>query len=170
MIACARGAVISDDEVFRYSLWRNWEDVAATAPSNDCCLWICLNPSTADALKDDATVRKCVGFAQRWGHTSIEIVNMYALRSRHPSKLKLVTDPVGPDNDMWLMRSAARSKRAIAAWGNHAVHLGRDRAVLRLLETVGVELLCLGTTNTGRPKHPLVLGYDTPLEPFRRSA
>lgn len=166
-IQCARGATISEDEIFRYSLWRNWEDVHATAPSNDCCLWICLNPSTADALNDDATVRKCVGFAQRWGHTSIEIVNMYAFRSRHPRMLKLATDPVGPDNDMWILRAVARSKRVIAAWGNAPIIRERDVALGRLLETAGVELSCLGVTGWGRPRHPLVLSYREPLVPYR---
>lgn len=169
-IECARGAVISDDELFRYSLWRNWEDLAATAPSNDCCLWIALNPSTADAFKEDATVRKCIGFSRRWGHTSMEIVNMYAFRSRHPKMLKLALDPVGPDNDAWILRAVARSKRVVAAWGNAPIIGERDVALGRLLETAGAELSCLGVTGWGRPKHPLVLSYRTPLVPYRPRA
>lgn len=32
--------------------------------------FIGLNPSTADATKDDSTIRKCRGFAERLGHTA----------------------------------------------------------------------------------------------------
>ena len=44
------GADFSDDRVYRYRLWREWDD---SLPS---CLFVMLNPSTADATQDDPTI------------------------------------------------------------------------------------------------------------------
>jgi hypothetical protein len=39
-------------------------------------------------------------------------------------------------------------------------------AVVEALRTRGIPMFCLGKTATGRPRHPLYLRSDTPLEPF----
>jgi hypothetical protein len=80
---------------YRYTLHRTWG--ASERPRG--AVFVMLNPSTADAEKSDATVRKCIGFAQRWGLDGISIVNLFAFRSRHPGDLALQADPVGPLND-----------------------------------------------------------------------
>ena len=54
-----RTAVISDDGLYRYRLERVWDDARPALP------FVMLNPSTADALVDDPTIRRCVGFAPR---------------------------------------------------------------------------------------------------------
>jgi hypothetical protein len=56
-----------------------------------------LNPSTADALIYDPTVKKCCVFARRLGFTACDAVNMYAYRSTDPAALWKVADPVGPE-------------------------------------------------------------------------
>ena len=56
-----RRAVLSGDREYRYSLERIWQ------PLKPRVLWLMLNPSTADENFDDATIRRCVGFSQRWG-------------------------------------------------------------------------------------------------------
>lgn len=53
-----RDAVISDDGRYRYLLWRCWDPNRATVT------WIMLNPSTADALQDDPTIRRCISFSR----------------------------------------------------------------------------------------------------------
>ena len=76
----AKNAVLSLDMKYRYVLRRDWGE----APE---VMFVMLNPSTADALKDDATVRKCVGFADAAGHGGLIICNLFALRSRDPGAL-----------------------------------------------------------------------------------
>ena len=65
-------------------------------------------------------------------------------------------DPIGADNNSWLMYLAAHSGIVIACWGNWKV-MGRDEAVKELV----ADLYCLGTTKLGRPKHPLYLSRET---------
>ena len=50
-------ACISADDVYRYRLGRIWK------PNAPACLFIMLNPSTADAYVDDATIRRCLDYA-----------------------------------------------------------------------------------------------------------
>ena len=71
------GAVISQDQLYRYFLWRRWG-------TGRVITWLMLNPSTADANTNDATIRKCIGFAKRWGYDGIHVLNLFALRSRDP--------------------------------------------------------------------------------------
>ncbi len=44
-----KSAEISPDGLYRYSLERTWDEDKPTV------LFVCLNPSTADAVEDDAT-------------------------------------------------------------------------------------------------------------------
>lgn len=85
-------AVISDDGLYRYLLERHWDDTTSS------CTFVMLNPSTADALVDDPTIRRCVGFAKSFGCGSLRVVNLYAYRATKPAELWTVDDPVGPAN------------------------------------------------------------------------
>ena len=64
-------AIFSDCGRYRYLLSRRWED-------GDDCVFVGLNPSTADGSTNDATVRKCIHFARSWGFAGISLVNLYA--------------------------------------------------------------------------------------------
>lgn len=117
-----------------------------------------LNPSTADARRDDPTVRRCIGFARDWGYGGIEVVNIFALRATDPRELRSARDPIGPRNDAFILRAAAGSP-VVVAWGIHGA-LG-DRGVLALkLFGARSRLLALGRTRSGAPRHPLYLRRD----------
>jgi len=150
-------ACLSHDGRYRYLLTRRWAD-------GDLLTWIMLNPSTADANADDPTVRRCVGFARRWGYAGIAVANVFALRSPDPRLLSRHSDPVGPLNDEHLRRLVRASARIIAGWGAWPTATGRMR---RLLGDLADEssLLSLGTTRAGHPRHPLYLPAVT--EPQR---
>jgi hypothetical protein len=75
-----RTATISDCGRYRYTLGRTWSDEPPV-------LFVMLNPSTADADVDDNTISKCIGFAKRWGHGGITVVNLYAWRATNPKEL-----------------------------------------------------------------------------------
>jgi hypothetical protein len=173
------GAVISPCERYRYRLWRSWGDGAG-----GFAVFIMCNPSTADAYTDDATIRKCVGFAKRWRMHGIRVVNLFALRSRDPNALLIAPDEsAGPDNDWHLKwvtgpHFTGGEQRVVCAWGapgNAATKrllAERSGFVADMLRLRGRELYCLGTnwSKDGSPRHPLMLGYDTPLQPWKDPA
>lgn len=148
------GADISECGQYRYRLWRWWDS------AQSMCLWIMLNPSTADADTDDPTIRKCCGYARRWGYGGIMVVNLFAYRATDPRELRRVADPVGPDNDVFIRTEAEAAGAAVCAWGTK----GGDRAsdVVNMLEGVGVELWAVRFTHAGHPGHPLYVSYDAP--------
>lgn len=154
-----KGAVFSDCGTYRYLLWRVWDhDVE---PVN----FVMLNPSTADDVQDDPTIRRCEGFARAWGHGGIHVTNLYALRSTDPKALRSHEEPTGGTrNDSEILEAAATCSRVICAWGNH----GGERAagVTKLLTDRGHQLWCLGTNKNGSPVHPLYQPRDAALRPF----
>lgn len=147
--AVSSSAVLSDCGRYRYELWRRWGEGAHV-------LFIMLNPSTADAAKDDATIRKCVAYAKRWGYAAICVGNLFAFRATDPKDMKAAADPIGPDNDATLARLASQAGVIIAAWGAHGSHMGRAQSVLKLLPRIQA----LHVTKDGAPGHPLYLKGD----------
>ncbi len=121
--------------------------------------FIGLNPSTADETKDDPTIRRCIGFAKSWGFGGINMLNLFAYRSTDPNKLKVVVDPVGPENDVFLSMYCDVIGLNVVCWGTRGGFMDRGEKVIALL---GRECLsCFGFTNGGHPKHPLYLKRDT---------
>ena len=107
-------AVISECGRYRYSLLREWN-----AGRPRLCI-VMLNPSTADANKDDPTIRRCIGFARRDGYGSIVVVNVAAFRATKPKDMLMAADPVGPENDAALWFGAMQSEAVLVAWGTKA--------------------------------------------------
>lgn len=157
--------VFSECRNYRYTLWRPPLDNARVhqdAPA----VFVMLNPSTADEVQDDPTVRRCRGYSKDWGHNGTVVLNLYAYRSTDPNALKVVDDPVGPRNDDWLRIVAERYKRIVCAWGAHA-STERVKQFASIAQSCGAELLCLGQNKDGSPKHPLYLRKDAPLQSWR---
>lgn len=142
-----RAAVISGCDRYRYSLTRDWDSRMPTV------MFICLNPSTADAVSDDATVRRCVSFAKRWGYGRLFLMNLFGLRATDPRQLAKTEDPIGPDTNGWLTSRAAESTLVMASWGNGGILLNRDKQVRLLVPN----LYALRVTKQGQPAHPLYL-------------
>ena len=59
--------------------------------------FVTLNPSTADAMADDPTIRRCQRFAWDWGFDRLSVVNLFALRAPDPQELRVHPDPAGPE-------------------------------------------------------------------------
>lgn len=159
-------AVLSPCGTYRYHLRREWLTGEGTA------CWIMLNPSTADAELDDPTIRRVVGFSQRWGFAAAEVVNLYAYRATDPKAMRAAersgVDVVGPDNDDWIVEAAYDARLVIAGWGAHEpAGSARSMAVVELLaDRAGQRAWSLGVSRSGQPRHPLMLGYDTEREPW----
>lgn len=154
-----RHATISDCGSFRYRLWRKW---SVGSP----LLFVMLNPSTADGLQDDATIRRCYGFAARAGFGELEVVNLYAYRATKPADLKAAGYPVGPENDRHIREAVLDAAAVCVAWGANVAGLSRPGEVLTLLRQMGVKVKCLRITRSGYPQHPLMLPSDCTLQLF----
>jgi hypothetical protein len=151
-----RGAILSDGGHYRYSLWRIEDE---TRP---LVLWIMLNPSTADASEDDATIRRCLRFTRDWGCGGLLVGNLFAFRATQPSDLLKQPDPAGEENDLYLRRMMARADWTVVAWGRGVPGMAhRILEVVTLAHDLEEPLLCLGTTHAGDPLHPLRLRADT---------
>lgn len=163
-------ATLSEDGRYRYLLTRTWPQPLDGDPYVSRILFVMLNPSTADARFDDPTIRRCVGFAQRWGYTDLTVANLYAYRATSPNDLWRADDPVGPLNNGYLRRAAREAGLIVCAWGVHGLRDGRGAAVLRMLRDEPRRhpghLYCLGLTSGGEPRHPLYVRGDTELVPL----
>lgn len=154
------GAILSPCETYRYLLTREW------LLGEKTCLFVMLNPSKADGAKDDHTIRKCVGFAQRWGYKRLEVANLFAYRSTEPKNLLPLHKDVrvGPANENYLREAAGKAARVVCAWGGEkALVAERSLVVLALLRRTvaeGTPLCAIGLTKDGFPMHPRTLAYN----------
>jgi hypothetical protein len=146
-----RTAVFSHCRRYRYSLWRIWSGLLSTGKGY--ALFVGLNPSTADETFDDPTIRRCVGFARSWGYDGLCMANLFAFRATDPAEMLSQADPVGEENDRYLVECAAGAGVVVTAWGVCGVHRGRDLEVRALLP----DLHYLKLTKDGHPSHPLYL-------------
>lgn len=121
-------------------------------------VWIGLNPSTADENQLDPTLRRIRGYSKAWGYNTFYMLNLFAFRATDPTVMRRAADPVGPENDYWILETVKRADKVICAWGRHGEYLGRQEAVLHLLS--GYPLYYLEKTCDGIPKHPLYLRGD----------
>lgn len=134
-------------------------------------VYVMLNPSTADETTDDPTIRKCRGFAERWGWGSFSVVNLFAVRATDPQdlhasvRLGSLELAYGPENEVVLTRYCPQAGPVVVGWGSHGVRYRAhiERIVTDILPST---LQCLGTTRSGHPRHPLMVAYHTELEPW----
>lgn len=165
------GAVLSACERYRYVLWREIPDQYGPP-----CVFVMLNPSTADASENDPTIRRCIGFARSWGCRRLYVINLFAYRATKPDGMKAARDPVGMKNKEWIDQIVEYATTnpdpdmpqgpIVCAWGNHGSYQAQDEQTLGWLDALGVDPVCLGITKDGHPKHPLYLKADTKPQPF----
>ena len=153
-------AVFSEDRRYRYLLRRQ------VGESSRRVLFIMLNPSRADETRNDATIRRCIGFAQDWGFGLLDVVNMFALMSTDPAALLNTKDPVGPDNDAAIRAALESADTVVLAWGNHGLDHEKRAAEVTTMAWKAARPCCLGLTVKGAPRHPLRLPKTATLEPF----
>ena len=162
-----RDATISECGKYRYQLARRWgEGPVAT--------FIMLNPSTADAEIDDATIRKCMGFAHRWGMSGLMVGNLFAYRATKPRDMMKAHDPVGPSNQEHLERmcheagASGNGGIVICAWGANGSYMQQDQTFLGWCDGLWlIKPKALRLTGKGMPEHPLYVPYDVkPVEMF----
>ena len=138
-------AIISKDKIYRYKLSRTWDSTKPTI------LFIGLNPSIADENVDDPTITRCINFAKDWGYGTLLIANLFAFRSTYPKDIYLIDDPIGKDNDHYLLECVTQSDLIVACWGNNGTYMNREKVITELVPN----LYCLQKNKKGTPHHPL---------------
>lgn len=154
-----RKALFSACRKYRYLLEIIWDD-----SGKPLLQVIGLNPSTADEVQDDPTIRRCKRFAKDWGYGGLLMTNLFAFRATDP---KVMLKHSLPDwellENMEAISDANRRARlCLAAWGCHGGHLERNLDVTDLIPN----LCCLGKTKKGHPKHPLYVPANTKAIPL----
>jgi hypothetical protein len=156
----SKGAIFSPCLRYRYSLWRIWN------PELPVCMFLMLNPSTADDQENDSTVERCQRRAVQMGYGGLRVANLFAWRSTDRSVLAGLEDPVGPNNDAAILQAARSSAIVICAWGADGKLLQRDRIVVDYLHRNGFSLHALSINLDGSPKHPLYVSYSDMPFPY----
>lgn len=148
-----KDAYVTSDGLYRYQLFRGWSYLPILG-------LIMLNPSTADALKNDPTVFAAITMATRWGFGGLLIGNLFGWRSSDPGRLRLAElegVAVGSENDYELRTIIRRADQVMVGWGGEGDrYKDRIRQVDHLIRHLGKIPKCIGTTKTGQPKHPLL--------------
>ena len=140
-------------------------------------LFVGLNPSTADADRDDPTLRRLQAFALDWGYHHLVVLNLFGRISASPAALCRCRDPVGQCADSvlssWFGRwSDAPSWDLWLGWGEAGSLHARDQQVGRMLSDAlalrvqGAPPLVIGTTRNGQPRHPLYVAGGKLLSPW----
>lgn len=147
---------------YRFWLAREWYEPGDVVRAVAFCG---LNPSTADAFVDDPTIRREIGFAKALGANALYKVNLAAYRATDPKDLMAYAQQHGraaaisPNNALYVREYARRARTlgglgVFAAWGAVPKLFEPDEDFLAAL---GAPLMCLGTTKSGAPRHPLYL-------------
>lgn len=154
-------AILSSCGLYRYRLDRS---VAFSGP---VYAFFGVNPSTADATVDDATVRKWIGFTKTWGGRRFIVGNVFAFRATDVRGLATANDPFGPDLGDHITDIIAEADILVPCWGSVSKVPPKLRfafdVLMDALASSGKPVKCFGRTKAGDPKHPLMLGYGTPL-------
>ena len=140
-------AVISECNLYRYELHRTWDK------SKPKVLFIMLNPSTADAMNDDATTIRCINYAKRWGFGSMMIGNIYPYRAKSPRRLMAWKTfgerySVFKENQQHVEMMIDTADLIVCAWGSNYQGIPKW---LEYYDLHYLELCKDGIT----PKHPL---------------
>lgn len=157
-------AVFDPERRYRYELSRIWE------PEGRRLAWVLLNPSTADALTVDPTLRRVLGYTRDWGFGGAVIVNLFAFRATDPGDLIEVADPIGSNNDVAIEKAVESADGVIVGWGNHGIIRNWARSVLSFLAGGGRAPLALGVTKSGQPLHPLYVPGSRRARPWAEFA
>ncbi len=158
-------ATFNADRSRRYRLTRVWD------VSRPALTWLMLNPSRADAVRNDQTIRRVVGFSRHHGFGGCRIVNLFSWIEPDSSKLaaKLRHRATNWDdtvNQAYVQATLEETEAAVAAWGNVAGPF-LDRHWIATMAGPAGGWLSLGQTASCQPRHPLRLPSATRLMPWQ---
>lgn len=143
------GAEFSKCGNYRYKLWRIWD---VNLPKAMC---IGLNPSAANASKNDPTINYLIMMLTKLGYGGFYMMNLFAWITSDPAQLLMCDDPMG-DNEKKLKQVEKICDEVIVCWGNFKQARQRIEEVLPNYP----KAKCFGKNKNGTPFHPLALMYN----------
>jgi hypothetical protein len=154
---------------YRHHLWRAKppERIDHIRPDQGT-LGVCMhNPSKAGAVPsdNDPTMKKVLGFADRWHFSRVDVVNLGDFIATEPKDFYRATRPASLLCDERIREVAERADLFLIAWGA----LSRPWALARAREVIGIigrSVVCIGITKDGHPQHPLMAAYVGAPAPF----
>ncbi len=117
------GAMFSKCGKYRYRLWRVWDRKLPLA------MCIGLNPSTANANKNDQTINYLEKMLAKLGYGGFYMMNLFAWISSKPEDLLTCPDALG-DNENELKVVEDLCDDVIVCWGNFKQATNRIKEVL----------------------------------------
>jgi len=157
-------AVFSEDDQYRYYLSRQWS-------TNKPLIAIMLNPSTADAFKNDPTVQIIENLAKHRSCGGFVVINFAALRATEPKDMLKHNDPFGKYNYYAIKKTLNQvvhrwriKPDILLAYGNNIEKLPTGIHEANKINKLGAKygnLKCLKMTKKGYPSHPLYIARDT---------
>ncbi|NKI32902.1 DUF1643 domain-containing protein [Muricauda sp. DJ-13] len=151
-----KGAVFSNCLNYRFLLWRCWDKKLPKV------LFIGLNPSVADDVKDDATTKKLISFAKLNGYGGLVLGNCFPFIATNPKNLNDYS--FLRQNDNWLKSIRPNLSEVVFAWGNFSTvyENKRDVDMQKLFPSARI----ISKNKNGSPKHPLYAKFGTITENY----
>ncbi len=144
-------------------------------------IFIGLNPSKANSVNNDNTLKRIINFCSRWNYKNVYVINLFGLISKSPYQLSKSKDPVGENNDLITLKALEFWVKNLncdlwLGWGDKGKLFSRDNRVINLIRNFSKldsnennysrRILSLGLTQKGNPRHPLYMPNESFLKPF----
>lgn len=117
-------AIYSDDEKYRYSLTKIWDENKPEAT------FIGINPSDATELIMDRTVMNLTNHLIGKGFGKVEAVNLFAYRSKDQKGLINREDEYEKHNIDYIKKALKNSELIIVGWGRDAENNPKYKATI----------------------------------------
>ena len=151
------GAEFSPDRKHRYMLSRTWNNELPKIA------FVGLNPSTADEMQDDPTIRRVIRFARDWGYGGVYMLNLFSMVTPYPKELKA---EYNQENKAWHEKIEPKVTTVLFAWGAFKEAALAMNIQDHYYKNAREKIFCLGKNANRSPKHPLYINSNTKLQPY----
>ena len=140
-------AIFSECGNYRPYLSRRWA-------AGETVTWLCMNPSSATNLLDDATSRKLTRHSQRLGYGGLFLVNVMDFRATDPQQIPV--DFERSDRNLhYISKCAALSAMVVLAYGGLRGRVRWQNFAAAAVEACGNAQLGVVLRNANdSPRHP----------------
>ena len=145
-------AIFSPCKKYRFVLCRVWDT------SKPYVMFIGLNPSKANSIDDDPTIKRVKAMAEYWGYGGIYMLNCFPYISTDPDELS--SCDLIEQNDSWLNSTRYKCKDVVFAWGSFDIV--KEKARDTALKNMFPDAMALIINKDGSPRHPLYVPVKTP--------